>query len=145
MHIDIEGRSGDLLLFSFDRPLTERCIPLIINRQNHHVVSEIAVLGTKSGVAPYRNHHLASSTCLHSVVYYFILLDIFLLSSCDVKKCGKTELPAVYTSQRRHQAERTYAQVHHLLCYGRDASTLVLQRGVGGKCSGMCTMNLLAL
>lgn len=47
---------------------------MTVDRQEHHGGFEIAALGTKSGVASCRKHHVATSTCVHSVTYYFILV-----------------------------------------------------------------------
>lgn len=49
----------NLLLSSFDWPLTKRCIPLIVPRQEHRIVFEVAALGAKAGWAPSRKDLLA--------------------------------------------------------------------------------------
>lgn len=87
---------------------------MIVFRQEHNVVSEVAALGTKSGWALYRKH-------LHAFV------GIPLPSGCWTLSCsaavtlrrGGRRRAAFCVCQRQHQAERPYAQVHQPLCYGQ--------------------------
>lgn len=85
---------------------------MVVRRQDHCIVSEVAALGTKSGWGLYRKDLYA--ICWHTSSFW--LLDTFLLSSCDIEKKSRA---ACCVCQRRHQAERPYAQVHQPLCYGQ--------------------------
>lgn len=73
---------------------------------------------------------------MHLVAHYFILaVGCFSAQQLwhweDVWKNWASH--CVYQPTGGHQAGRPCARVHHPLCYGRDASALVMQRGVGGE------------
>lgn len=109
---------------------------MVVCRQDHCIVSEVAALGTKSGWGLYRKDLYA--ICWHTSSFW--LLDTFLLSSCDTEK--KQEKPSCLlcvptaTSGRKG---RTHKCTSHC-AMGRDVSTLVVLEG----CSGICTMDIFA-